>query len=127
MKQIITRSILVSGPLVAFGAFAADVMTDLNNKMSEQLSDAHREMRILTAFSGNSHLSRFDFSVSVDAGKVVLGGSVNDDVNRDLAERIAIDVDGIKAVVNHIVVDDRFYQAHPPMQHIGGNSRRWTN
>jgi len=105
MKKLIIKSILVSGVTAACGAFAADAMPDLNNTMSEQVSDAHREMRILTAFSGNSHLNKFDFSVSVDAGKAVLGGTVDDDVNRNLAERVAIDVAGIKSVVNHIVVD----------------------
>ena len=35
----------------------------------------------------------------------MIGGTANDGINKDLAERIAIDVDGARIVINHIVVD----------------------
>ena len=103
MKQTIVSLILVSTFALPLGAIAADAKA--KDTMSEQTSDAHREMQILTAFSRNPHLHGFDFSVSVAVDKVVLGGTVDDDVNRNLAEKIATDADGITFVVNHIVVD----------------------
>jgi len=122
MKQTIFRLILVGSLALPYGAVAAGSPADLkpHDTMSEQTSDAHREIQILTAFSRNPHLHAFDFSVSVDVDRVVLGGTVDDDVNRSLAEKIAIDVDGIKYVVNHIVVDAdymRFHQTPTELAH----------
>ena len=110
MKQIIFSLILVSTFALPLGAMAADAKA--NDTMSEQTSDAHREMQILTAFSRNPHLHGFDFSVSVAVDKVVLGGTVDDDINRNLAEKIATDADGINFVVNHIVVDAAYMPFH---------------
>lgn len=107
MKPALTTWVLVGGLLSACGALAADSMPEPKSA-NQQINDAHYEMRILTALSRNPHLQAFDFSVSVGAGTVVLGGTVDDDINRILAGKIAIDVDGVKSVVNHIVVDANY-------------------
>lgn len=109
MPQNAIRFVLVSGLVLPFGGIAAaSSAIDPNPRdaaTTEEVGDAHREMQILTAFGRNPRLQAFDFSVSVDVATAVLGGTVDDRANRDLAEKIAIDVDGIRFVVNHIVVD----------------------
>lgn len=121
MKQTILKLILVSSVALPLGGIATNVTTDLQPRdtMSAQISDARRETQILTAFSKNPRLHPFDFSVSVNVGTVVLGGTVDDLTNKDLAERIAIHVDGIKFVVNHIVVDADYV----PLQRATSESR----
>jgi len=76
--------------------------------MNAHVSDARRETQILTSFSMNPHLHAYDLTVIVDGNKAVLNGTVEDAIGRELAERIATDVDGIKFVENRIVVNTAY-------------------
>jgi len=107
VKQFILKLVLASGIAVPLGGVATDVADDTrpHDRIDGQISNAHRETQILAAFSRNSQLHAFDFSVSVAVDRVVLGGIVDDDISKKLAERIATEVHGIKFVVNHIVID----------------------
>ncbi|MGA9333559.1 MAG: BON domain-containing protein [Rudaea sp.] len=88
--------------LVLFGtSFAANHSEEDTRKVA----DARHETQILTSFSRSRRLRAFDLIVSANGDKVVLGGSVEDAICKDLAERLALDADGIKIVENHIVVD----------------------
>jgi osmotically-inducible protein OsmY len=108
MKQTIINLMLGGGIALSSGGIAADPAAGPKHPdaISEQVSDAHHEMEILTALGRDPLLHAFDFSVSVDVGTVVLGGTVDNRVNKDLAEKIALGMGGIKFVVNHIVVED---------------------
>ena len=107
MKHTIVKLMLGSSFALSFGAVASDLTADSgsSNAISEPVSNAHLEVQILTALGRDPQLHAFDFSVSVDVGTAVLGGTVNDRINKDLAERIATGMGGIKFVVNRIVVD----------------------
>jgi|GEM_PF-6818579 len=106
MKHAMIKMLLGSSFALSFGGIASDLTVDSNRRaISEPVSNAHLEVQILTAFGRDPRLHAFDFSVSVDVGTAVLGGTVDDRVNRDLAERIATGMGGIKFVVNRIVVD----------------------
>ena len=107
MKHTIVKLMLGGSVALSFGAVASDLTADSgsSNAISEPVSNAHLEVQILTALGRDPQLHAFDFSVSVDIGTTVLGGTVNDRSNKDLAGRIAIGMGGIKFVVNHIVVD----------------------
>lgn len=107
MKHTIVKLMLGGSLALSFGAVASDLTAypESSNAISEPVSNAHLEVQILTALGRDPQLHAFDFSVSVDIGTAVLGGTVNDRINKDLAERIAIGMGGIKFVVNHIVVD----------------------
>jgi len=115
MERTILKLALVSSIALTLCGIAIGVAADLKPRdaPSEQIGDAHRAMQILTAFNRNPRLHVFDFSVAVDADTVVIGGTVDDDNNKNLAEKIAIDVGGIKFVDNHIVVDAAYMRAHP--------------
>src|ERR1041385_7429873 len=113
MKQTIANLMLGSGLALSFSGIAADLVAGpkLHDAINEQVSDARHEMEILTALDRNPRLHAFDFSVSVDVGTAVLGGTVDNLGNKDLAETIAIGMDGIKSVVNHIVVEASYMRA----------------
>ena len=107
MTHTIVKLMLGGSFALSLGAVASDLTADSgsSNAISEPVSNAHLEVQILTALGRDPQLHAFDFSVSVDVGTAVLGGTVDDRVNRDLAERIATGMGGIKFVVNRIVVD----------------------
>ena len=121
MKNTIIKLMIGCSFASSFGAIAFDLAADSKPRdaISEPVSNAHLEVRILTAFGRDPQLHAFDFSVSVDVGTAVLGGTVNDRVNKDLAESIAIGMGDIKFVVNHIVVDAGYL----PSQHESNRER----
>jgi hyperosmotically inducible protein len=74
----------------------------------EQIADVRREAQIMTTYGMNRHLRDFNLSVTVDGNKAVLDGTVQDGVAKDLAEQIAMGVDGIRHVDNRIVIDANY-------------------
>jgi osmotically-inducible protein OsmY len=73
--------------------------------LASQLTEARQEGSIWTAFALNRHLSPFKIEVNVDHGTAVLKGKVENKVDRELAEQIALDTDGINKVDNRLEVD----------------------
>ncbi|BAP42331.1 BON domain-containing protein [Pseudomonas sp. 21LCFQ02] len=69
------------------------------------LIEARQEGSIWTAFALNRHLSAFDIKVAVEKGTARLSGKVENEVERELAERIALDVEGIDKVDNQLQID----------------------
>lgn len=76
-----------------------------DSDLRQQLTEARQEGSIWTAIALNRHLSPFGISVDVTGDTAVLTGSVESDVDRDLAEQIALGVDGIERVDNQLTVD----------------------
>lgn len=72
---------------------------------ADRSSDTWKEARIWTSFALNEHLNPFKLDVGVTKGQAQLSGTVQSDVERDLAIEIARSVDGIKDVESEIVVD----------------------
>lgn len=70
-----------------------------------QLAEARQEGSIWTAFALNRHLSPFKIDVHVEQGTAVLKGKVENQVDRELAERIALDTQGIQKVDNQLEID----------------------
>ncbi len=71
---------------------------------SQEVINAKQETQIWTTYALSPYLRANDIKVSVNEGKAKLEGTVDEDVNRDLAEAIALGVTGIKAVENNIKV-----------------------
>jgi osmotically-inducible protein OsmY len=94
-------------------ATAATIALGLNPLMASaaqgdlpsQLAEARQEGSIWTAFALNKHLSPFKIDVSVEQGTAVLKGKVENQVDRELAERIALDIKGIDKVDNQLQID----------------------
>ena len=89
---------------------------------SQQLGDARREAQIWTAYAVNPHLKAHELKVEVRAGTATLRGKVDSGAARDLAEQIALGVDGVKKVDNEIAVDSSY---EPP--HRDGNNRTFSD
>lgn len=76
-----------------------------DDHLRQQLTEARQEGSIWTAIALNRNLGAFDISVDVNGDTAVLTGSVESDVERDLAEQLALGVDGIARVDNQVTVD----------------------
>lgn len=73
--------------------------------MSSDLREARQEGSIWTAITLNRHLNPFSIDVDVENGTAILSGTVESDVDRDLAEQVALGIDGIEKVDNRLQVD----------------------
>lgn len=93
MSAIALAVTALSGPAVA------------ESTMAQDLTNARQESQIWTTFALSPYLRAMDISVSVNNGKAVLTGNVDEDVNKQLAKQIALGVDGIKEVDNRISVN----------------------
>lgn len=87
--------------------------------VSDQVGDARREAQIWTTYATNPHLHAFDLKVEVQGSKATLSGKVQSGTAKDLAEQIALGVDGIKQVDNRLVVDANY----EPPQRASGDRR----
>lgn len=85
--------------LVPFSAFAAEGDT------SRQLNEARQEGSIWTTFALNRHLNPFTIDVDVENGSAKLTGNVETAVERDLAEQLALGIEGVTKVDNQLKVD----------------------
>lgn len=90
-----TASVLALSPLAVHAA---------EGDISRQLTEARQEGSVWTAFALNRHLSPFTIDVDVEGGVATLTGEVESDVERDLAEQVALGVEGITQVDNQLQV-----------------------
>jgi len=72
---------------------------------SSEVTEARMEGSIATAFALNRHLNPFRIDVQVQDRTAILTGAVEDGVNRDLAEQLALSIEGIDKVDNQLTVD----------------------
>lgn len=106
LLSALTLAMLIGGtPLVAHAA---------ETELEQQLVSARQEGSIWTAFALNRHLNPFKLSIDVKDGRATLNGSVESDVQKDLAEQVALSVEGIDSVDNRIEVDPAIAEGNPP-------------
>ena len=75
---------------------------------SDDITEARQSSQIWTTYALNPHLQAHDLKVSVNDGVATLSGKVDEDIGKELAEQIAMNVDGIKKVENKIEVDSNY-------------------
>ncbi|MES2674266.1 MAG: BON domain-containing protein [Pseudomonadota bacterium] len=75
---------------------------------AQDIKDARLESQIWTTYALSPYLRANDLKVTVRDGKAILTGTVDEDVNKDLAKQIAVGVKGIKEVDNQIVVQSDY-------------------
>jgi len=83
--------------LLATSAIAAD-------PESSKITEARQESQIWTTYALSPYLRANDLSVTVADGKATLTGTVNDSVDKELAQEIALGVTGITDVDNAIKI-----------------------
>lgn len=103
MNMKIHKLLLTSA--MAVGLAAGGSVAAADDTMSQNVTEARQESQIWTTYVLNSYLRASDLKVSVHAGKATLTGKVEESVSKDLAEQIALGVDGIREVDNQIKVD----------------------
>ncbi|MBN7798349.1 BON domain-containing protein [Parahaliea mediterranea] len=110
----LTCSLVLAGSLASLPAMAGEsgqsaankaTGEDSNEYLEEDVREAWMEGKLETAFLLNRHLNNFTIDSEVDGHTVVLSGTVSSDVDRDLAEQIAMNVDGIEEVRNKLEVN----------------------
>lgn len=72
------------------------------------MDDVRQESQITTSYALSPYLRANDLKVTVQEGKAVLTGKVDEKINKELAGEIAQGVSGIKDVDNQIVVDANY-------------------
>ncbi|MBA3582023.1 MAG: BON domain-containing protein [Gammaproteobacteria bacterium] len=90
------------------------------NKMSQEVIDARQESQIWTTYALNPYLHTQDIKVFVRDGKATITGIVNEDINKDLAEQIALGVKGIRTVDNRLMVQENYKPALNPSERSYG-------
>ncbi|HET6604514.1 MAG TPA: BON domain-containing protein [Xanthomonadaceae bacterium] len=76
--------------------------------LEQQVGDARLEGQIWSAIALNRHLNPFEISIEVQGGTAVLSGEVDEAVDRELAERIAMNAEGVAKVENRITVNPQW-------------------
>ena len=97
-KIVIATATISMLSLGTLSAHAAD------GDMNRQLTEARQEGSVWTAFALNRHLSPFAIDVDIEHGVATLTGEVESDVERDLAEQVALGVEGVTEVDNRLQV-----------------------
>lgn len=80
-------------------------MEQRGERAKAALKDAWLDGRLESALLFNQHLNSFDIATHVENGVVRLEGSVESDIERDLAGEIAKSIDGVRDVDNRLTVD----------------------
>ncbi len=95
-KLLLASSIALA---LASGAAFADP-----KPISQDVVDARQETQIWTTYALSPYLRANDLQVTVHQGRATLRGSVDEGINKELAEEIALGVVGVKEVKNEITV-----------------------
>ncbi|ARS46980.1 BON domain-containing protein [Ectopseudomonas hydrolytica] len=108
------RTLMLAGGtalLLSLTPLASHAATD---GLTEQIEAARQEGSIWTAFALNRHLNPFRLDVAVEKGRATLDGQVESEVQKELAEEVALSVKGVERVDNRIVVDAATAENEPP-------------
>ena len=79
--------------------------TDTYAMVKQEASDAWLDGKLETTLLFNENLNSFDIDTKVKNGTAWLKGSVESDIDRDLAEEVAKSIEGIDEVRNELTVD----------------------
>lgn len=78
---------------------------------SNGITEARQSSQIWTTYALNRQLQAHELNVSVNDGVATLSGKVDEDISKELAEQIALNVNGIKKVDNQIEIDADYQPA----------------
>lgn len=95
------RNLLAAAVLGALGATA-----HAESSFSGAAQDAWLTGKIETVYTLSEHLNPFDIDTDVENGIVRLTGTVESEIDRDLAEELAAGVEGVAEVRNELVVGE---------------------
>lgn len=73
-------------------------------KMGPKVNDAWLKGKVEMALLLNRYLNSFKINTDVDSSAVTLSGKVESDIDKDLAEQIALGIDGVASVENKLEI-----------------------
>ncbi|WP_053981476.1 BON domain-containing protein [Marinagarivorans algicola] len=96
----------------------SDFKQDANENWSdtqEAFRDGWLESKLETVLVMSPHVNPFDIDIEVDGSTAILEGVVATEVQKDHAELLSLNVDGIDEVSNKIKIDDKIeYKKEEP-------------
>jgi osmotically-inducible protein OsmY len=114
MKHMIKLAV-ISSALASVPALAQEPAGD--KSFEGAAKDAWLVGKVEMAFTLNEHLNPFSIDTDSENGIVTLTGTVESDIDRDLAEEIAVGVEGVTKVNNELMVDMEKAAAHDGQTH----------
>lgn len=118
VKRIALAVCLGVASSVAIQSYAEEpgIQTKIH-EMSEDtkryFNNGLREGKIETALLFNENLNNFTIDVEVSDSQAMLRGNVSNGVEKELAEEIALSVDGIQEVENLLLISDETQEEQP--------------
>lgn len=111
LRNAIRTTILAASIAATPIALADNSQYDNNDK----LKDAWLDGKVETALLVNRHLNNFEIDTDVKGRTVVLTGTVNSDIDKELAGEIAKGIEGVNKVKNKLTVeksDNMMHEKH---------------
>lgn len=99
MNKLVTTALAASLSIASIGAYAD------SSTFEGATKDAWITGKVEAAFTLNRHLNPFAINTDVNDGVVHLTGVVEDGIDRDLAEEVAKNIDGVMKVENDLEID----------------------
>lgn len=72
-----------------------------------EMNDAWIDGKIEASYSLSQYLNPFDIDTDVQKGTVILTGTVDSQIDKDLAEEIALGIDGVQEVRNELTIAEK--------------------
>ena len=116
MNTKFRKLIIASGVALALGATGGAFA---EGPMSANPGDARLEAKISTTYALSPHLQGGDITVSVRDGTATLTGTVPEDINKELAEQFARNVEGVTEVDNQLVIDADYVRPEAETRSFG--------
>ena len=105
---MILSALVLTAPVFAEGQNEQSLQQDIK-QMSEEsqryFQNGWREGKIETSYLFSEHLNNFDIDAEVQGETATLKGNVSSEVEKDLAEEIALSVEGVKQVKNQLTIN----------------------
>jgi len=101
LKRRSKNLIVASGLAMALTSLSATYAVGAS---TQSIADVRQEVQIWTSYALNPYLRVNNLQASVKDGKATLTGKVQEGLSKELANEIALGVDGIKEVDNQITV-----------------------
>ncbi|HET8699633.1 MAG TPA: BON domain-containing protein [Gammaproteobacteria bacterium] len=95
-RQLTVMALLGAGALIGAQAYARDY--------TGEAKDAWITGKLEAVYALNSHLDAFSINTDTTNGKVHLTGTVDSDIDRDLAGELAKGIEGVVSVDNDLMV-----------------------
>lgn len=99
------QTTILSNALGIALVLAANPASAHDQSLEQAINEARLEGQIGTAILFNRHLNPFEISVDVEGDTAILTGTVDEAVDKELAERVALNARGIARVDNKIAVE----------------------